>query len=122
MRLWKWNENKKIQENKDVVCKAEKGDYLFSYKGYYFLCQRKGDVNNIVWAQVNKPRASVYKAFSVYRKKLIKKGIQYAQITTDYELKFTAYIHILEELDIDYVYEVSEEKPRYCIVVKLFED
>ena len=24
--------------------------------------------------------------------------------------------------DIDYVYEVSEEKPRYCIVVKLFED
>lgn len=120
MRLITWNKNTKIQKNKDVVSQAKKGDFLFSYKGYYFLCQRTADINNIVWAKTNKPKTSVTKAFEVYRKKLIKKHIQYCQVTTEYRLKFFAYMHIFKKMGLDFVFDISADSPRYCLVIKLY--
>lgn len=120
MKLSDWNENKKIQENKEVVCKAEKDDILFKYKGYYFLCQRYNDINNLVWVNVKDSKVTIIEAFKAFKKKLTKNNVQYCQVTTDKRLRFLAYIHIFQDLNLDYVYQVSDESPRFEIILKLY--
>ena len=48
MNISFWNENKSIQNDSEVNCKALPGDIVEYIGGYLLLIQRENDNNNIV--------------------------------------------------------------------------
>ena len=79
MNISFWNENKSIQNDSEVNCKALPGDIVEYIGGYLLLIQRENDNNNIV-IYADNPTISLRNFFNSIFELCKEKNLQYVRI------------------------------------------